>query len=290
MLKKLIKNELKQTCRVYAVIYAAFTVLMIAERLSLLTEEVPAGTDGLFAGVLSPLVIGMLTTLTVLGVAAMWAAPVLYGIYRFYKNMLTDEGYLTMTLPVTVSQHLWSKLIVSCIWQLVTILLSILLGGLFLFSLEPRFVQALSEEIGTVWQAIAQSGGGWAYVMMALLILSVLTRMAASYLTYFSAMSIGQCANKHKFLLSVGIYAGFQMAATTVWQLLNMVLYAMGRGGLLGYVFSSMNTVLSGLDTTARVCQTMSAIVLAMMVLDVMLGLLHFLLSRYFLTKKLNLA
>ena len=34
-------------------------------------------------------------------------------IQRFYKNLLGDEGYLMFTLPVTVAQHIWSKVIVA---------------------------------------------------------------------------------------------------------------------------------------------------------------------------------
>ena len=46
-------------------------------------------------------------------------------IQRFYKNVLGDEGYLTLTLPVNVHEILWSKLIVSFVWFLATGLIAI---------------------------------------------------------------------------------------------------------------------------------------------------------------------
>ena len=55
---------------------------------------------------------------------------------RFYKNLFSDEGYLTLTLPVTRGQHLFSKTIVGTAWCLLDQLL--LLGSIFLiFHAEP---------------------------------------------------------------------------------------------------------------------------------------------------------
>ena len=41
-------------------------------------------------------------------------------IQRFYKNLLRDEGYLMLTLPASVHQQVWSKLIVSSVWFIIT--------------------------------------------------------------------------------------------------------------------------------------------------------------------------
>ena len=51
MLKKLMKNELKATSRIYAVIYVVFAALLIVERLSLLTANVSRNVDGVAAAV-----------------------------------------------------------------------------------------------------------------------------------------------------------------------------------------------------------------------------------------------
>ncbi len=55
-------------------------------------------------------------------------------VYRFYVSFFTDEGYLTFTLPLTIKQHLWIKLVSMLIWNtlaIVTALLAvfIILGG-----------------------------------------------------------------------------------------------------------------------------------------------------------------
>lgn len=37
---------------------------------------------------------------------------------RFYKNLFTDEGYLTWTLPASPVQQLWAKILSDAIWNI----------------------------------------------------------------------------------------------------------------------------------------------------------------------------
>lgn len=55
-----------------------------------------------------------------LSVMALAAVTVVVIVYRFYKNLLGSEGYLMHTLPVTVHQLIWSKLIAAVVWMAVT--------------------------------------------------------------------------------------------------------------------------------------------------------------------------
>lgn len=43
---------------------------------------------------------------------------VVINIVRFYKNLVTDEGYLTFTLPVSSKQIIASKLISSLVMDI----------------------------------------------------------------------------------------------------------------------------------------------------------------------------
>ena len=47
-------------------------------------------------------------------------------IIRFYKNLLTSEGYLMFTLPVSVSKLIWSKLIVIVIWMILSVIVGVI--------------------------------------------------------------------------------------------------------------------------------------------------------------------
>ena len=48
---------------------------------------------------------------------------------RFYKNFFSDEGYLTHTLPIKSSTHMFSKTWSTLLWTIITILAA----GLFIF-------------------------------------------------------------------------------------------------------------------------------------------------------------
>ena len=56
----------------------------------------------------------------VLAIAAGSIAVTVCVAVRYYKNVYTDEGYLTNTLPVTARQIVISKLSVGILWSIIT--------------------------------------------------------------------------------------------------------------------------------------------------------------------------
>ena len=50
-------------------------------------------------------------------------------VVRFYKNLYTQEGYLTLSLPATHAQHIISKLVTSVFATFIS-LISVILAGL----------------------------------------------------------------------------------------------------------------------------------------------------------------
>ena len=289
MLKKLLKNEFKATSRIYIAIYLVFTALLTVERLSIFASSSTVRGEG-FLFQISEFLAGIVTILTVLGIIALCVTPAIYSIYRFYKNMLSDEGYLSFTLPVTVSQHLWSKVIVSCIWSIVTVLFGCLVGGLFLLTLDRLAVFYVMQFLGDTICFLHQEAGIWFYVAALLFILTVLVQLVVSFLTYYSAMSIGQCANKHKFLVSVAVYVGFSIATSTILQFLNMAILFASQGSIPERIYQFMNSALASHAPSIIMCQALCLLFLAGSLVNCLFGLAHFLISKHFLTKKLNLA
>ena len=289
MLKKLLKNEFKATSRVYIAIYLVFTALLTVERLSIFSFGNVETADS-FLGSISAFFLGIVSFLTVLGVIALCVTPFIYGIYRFYKNMLSDEGYLSFTLPVTVSQHLWSKLLVSCVWTVISAVFAILVGGLFLASLNWGQAGKTLTVMGHSFGVIIEDTGIWFFIAVLLLIITALLQLAVSFLKYFSAMSIGQCTNKHKFLVAVAVYVGFNIATFTIMQFLSMTLLILSQGGILGNIYDFLNRYLLVQNPSAQACQAMCILFLLGSLWFTLIGLVHFYISKYFLTKKLNLA
>lgn len=120
MLSKLIKHEFRATSRIMWPVFLgmlALTALMRFSQLLLNGEHIPWLLQ--LIGVL--LVIGF-----VMGLGALGLAPLVLSAVRWRDHVLKDEGYLTLTLPVSVHELLASKLIVSAVWYAAAFLVGLL--------------------------------------------------------------------------------------------------------------------------------------------------------------------
>ena len=123
MLSKLLKYDLRANLKIYLFVWPAIIALALIDRLSLTVQ---------IGGSLGTIFTITTTTLFVLALFAACILALVISIVRFYSGLLRNEGYLMFTLPVSVDQHIWAKLIVSAIWFLATALTCMLAVGLVL--------------------------------------------------------------------------------------------------------------------------------------------------------------
>ena len=111
------KYEFKATGRLIGVIYLAVLVAAIV-----------TGIIGRFsdATIDNPIAFMIFVAIYVILIVALIVITVLMIIERFYKNMLTGEGYLMHTLPVPTWMHVASKTISAFVWEIVAIAVLIL--------------------------------------------------------------------------------------------------------------------------------------------------------------------
>lgn len=157
-------------------------------------------------------------TVSIIGVSVLvWALM----IYRFYKNLMTDEGYLMFTLPVTTSQIIFSKLIVTMVWSIATLLVDALATVL-------AFCRMVTiDDVREVWRGVQSvfsqlSTGdviGYAVELAVLLLFGVI----ASYLTYYAAIALGHSFANHKILLSVVFYFAFAIAMQIIQSVFTVI-------------------------------------------------------------------
>ena len=151
--------------------------------------------------------------------------------YRFYKNMFTDEGYLTFTLPVTVTQNLWAKLLVGSLWQILAGLASmaavalIFIGGVGLNPLVnmSNLQMLISGIIGLIFQVPAeQLAGLWLLTLEGLA--EIIISIPAGLLMLYLAITLGcQIAKKHKVLASIGMYFAVSTAHSVLSYLIQLI-------------------------------------------------------------------
>lgn len=157
-------------------------------------------------------------------------------ILRFYRNLMTDEGYLMFTLPVSTTELIFSKLIVSIVWFLGTfavdalgMLLSGMLGG---YEDIVRFRFAFTFGAPYSMPTITQAQAGW--LTVGVVVLVVLCGLALCLMTY-AAMAIGQSFKKNKGLMSVVFFF-------VLWIGTRLVL-ALIFGAFYGSASAAVNTM-----------------------------------------------
>ncbi len=140
MLKKLLKYEYKATARSFAGLYvglvcAAFLVGLSGlwtNALNVSGTNLTVDWDGTSASTM-PENIAAITLFVYVGiVVAVLVVMFMMVVERFQKNLLTHEGYLMHTLPVSAWQLIASKVIMASFWAVVSgamLFVSILVMG-----------------------------------------------------------------------------------------------------------------------------------------------------------------
>lgn len=207
MLGKLIKYELKESARWTLPVYAALLVMSIVTRLLMMITA-----ENVWVGLTQGIAIVMFVLLVV-GVPILTVVLI---IFRFYKNLLTDQGYLMFTLPVKTWQHIVAKLVGALVWIVATMLV-VGLALMFIFTEGAFFASINFSEFGPVYQKIIQEGLGFAFYGV---IFGCILGVILSVLHCYTAIAIGQLANQHRVLSAVGAYVGINIVLEVVVMIL----------------------------------------------------------------------
>ena len=258
MLGKLLKHEWKATARKYGLFY------LILAAVTLFTAAIHAiPTDNVFfvMGEISLIVVYIISLFGVVFCSTGMA------VVRFYKNMVSDEGYLTFTLPAKVEQLVISKFLVAVVWQLITVVLCIL--SLFcVFAVGHIEMGVFFEE----FTAVLKEFDGLFPVFVVLMVVGIMYQI----LIYYLSIAIGQLFGTYKILASVLTYCvlGFVLEMVIGFVLL-------GVFGLTGML--QMGDAMS-------VSEGMTGLYLVSAGVSVIIGAVSYFVTCYLLKKKLNLV
>ncbi len=165
MLKKLYKHELSALTRWLKFVWIAIIGIAIFNRISLaiytnmLEQAHNAGTSETVHQLALTLVISIMG-LHGLSIVASQIVTSLITVVRFYKNMFSNEGYFTFSIPVKPTTHLWCKLFCALIVSLITAIVTTI-SICILFIGMPQIWQALGEILSGISKIsfeIMQSG------------------------------------------------------------------------------------------------------------------------------------
>ncbi|MEG3074079.1 MAG: hypothetical protein RR867_07660 [Ruthenibacterium sp.] len=289
MLKKLIKYEFRTTGKIMLPLFGAALILAGTTKLFLTVGYLMLrnAPDFVFGNNFLRGAGMLLTVLTVFALIALMMVVFINSALRFYKNLLGDEGYLMFTLPATAGQHVFSKLLVSLCWTVGGILFSVgvalLLSGGVVAVTTITSNGTTSISFGAMLQQYAESGlGNGVYWIIPLLVLLVFVGITCQYLMLYLAMAIGAQWPNNRLPASIGAYLGIGFILQ-ICMFFGMLI--VGFVGMQTSWFAEMAQFM--INNPMAAANTMFGIVA---VGAVLCSLLFFFVTRWLLSKKLNLA
>ena len=222
MLGKLIKHDFLAMARALTPAYIIMLALALLGRFMTWLATRQAIMDNV-----APAVGHIISLLSSLLTFAFMLAPFIilfyagfFAIYRFYKNIFTDEGYLMNTLPTRPVNLVASKGLNALVWMLFTFVVA---GASWYLAIGH--MDALRELVGQIWEtvstlflsnkdAVRDELGVPLWVFIAELVVFLLCWFARFATSWFFAIAFGQLiAKKHKALGAIAAYLGLAVVS-----------------------------------------------------------------------------
>ncbi len=220
MLKKLLKYDLSTVLKYWWIIAATSLVMSAVGGFAI---SVLVMNDDPPTIIILMSVLAILTTMLTYSALTLLSSVFIY--IRFYKHFFSDEGYLTFTLPVKLSQLLNSKLITAFLTQAATVVV-VFLGIGIMLCVGLATVPEFWKELSWVLNEFLSEFGGYATVYIIEFILMLAVMGIAGILFIFICITFGAIiAKKFKALAAIGIYYG---ASLVVSGALNICSYIFG--------------------------------------------------------------
>ncbi|MDR2600234.1 MAG: hypothetical protein LBC73_08165 [Oscillospiraceae bacterium] len=262
MLGKLMNYEILAMGRVFLPLYGALIIVSIVSRV---LQTLPTNTPAIISIIVAVILIASISILTLILI-----------LERFRKNLLSNEGYLMMTLPVSVDKLILSKMLVSSICSVastivVTISIIILSAP---WSAIVRFFHSLAEDIS----AMLNNEPIFATILTIEILFLQLLILFSSILLLYTCLSLGMLTNKYRRLVAFGFF----IAITTLLQILVAVITTI-------MVLASISERVSSFINSLSDFGQSQAMLLPIIILVAGIGLAFYLITRYMLKNKLNL-
>lgn len=269
MLGKLLKHEFKAQSKMYGAIYLAVLLIGIVSCI--------AGfiSDGFPKNIIATSFFGFTMVMSIIAIVAMFIMTLVLSIYRYYINLIKDQGYLMHTLPVPAFNHHIVKLILPIFWFaadcIVTFVMIILLTRDLKFEWfeEVRGFMTILE--------IDMSAGN---IIVALLYM--LIGVISSLSMFYACINVGSLSNSNKGVMAFVAYLVFYMinqVISVIGLFVFMGILVIRNGGGISEIFAS-ETPPEGY---------FSGTMLTTVIISVIYIILYSIVSHYVLTKKVNL-
>ena len=275
MLKKLLKYDLKSLFKYWWIVAATSIALSTIGGfcITILTSK----RD--FPSVVTTSS-GLLLFIAILGIGVFSIFTMITVFIRFYKNLFTDEGYLTFTLPAKRSQILNSKLISGLT---VTAITSIMICiDIFVMLTIPFGNAIFSKEtfkvISDILSIITEQLGAYFYIYILEFILIYVAFSLLSILFLYACITLASIITKKaRVITSIGIYYGVTSIFTLIMQI---------------FLIFGVTSIVAKVENLAPGCinGVIALILLCLFLFTVMLCAVVYSIQYYMIDRKLNLV
>lgn len=260
MLSKLIKYDLKAVSPVLLAIHGAVLILSLLGHFFMSLLHIRP-FDTIFSSVYT------VTLLTAIGAVAL--ATIIYLGMRYHRNLYTDEGYLTNTLPVTANCHVLSKYLCGVLWTFLDA--AVILLSVFIL---------LNDQLSEFFQAVSTNIPGTLFLLT---IATVVLELFISCLSVYCAVAIGNLFHGHRVMGCIGGYI--------LLYLINQVI------GLILVIPLFTNETIRNAETADatspevlyEVSQILGRILILSLILSLIIGIIYYIVCVKLLDKKLEM-
>ena len=269
MLRKLMKHEFRATGRIMLPLFLILLVTAVGANFSV---RGMLDTGSRFLNVLGALLV-MAFVIAIMGVCVM---SMVVMVQRFYKNLLQDEGYVMMTLPVSVHQHIWSKLIVSAVWFALTILIVCL--ACLIMAADVTVIGEIVSGCQDLFRHVTAYYAINGTAIVAEFLVLCFVGCCAMCLQFYAALAIGHSFPNHK------------MAWSVLWFfLIQFIMQFLGGMGIMLLDESWFHHLLLGWTDNISAMASVHLGMVTVILGEVVYGAVFYILTTYFLKKRLNL-
>ena len=267
MLRKLYKHEFASLYRILLPLYGVLLGLSVLTRFISFLPKGESQVLDFWKTLILSLSFIMIVSIFVIGSVVI--------VVRFYQNMLSKQGYLTNTLPFKTYNHIVCKLICGVVVEITNIVVA---AGSLLITLGTK------KGLIQIWDVV--KGSYIAFRRLTSTATSIVTiieiaiigilSLISGILMFYACMAIGQ-QFKNKILGSViayfCIYAVIQVIST----------FFITMGTILGV------GIPEALVENATITTVSQGFIIFLMFVQAIQAVVYYLITNYFLSKKLNL-
>ena len=278
MLRKLIKYDFKALSRYLIVIHAMLLITAVLGRLlfvgRLMSDPGRLSNAGAIATIIGIIIYVILFMTAVFGTMLMIAIC-------FYKNLYSDEGYLTHTLPVTRGQLLISKTVSGSVWMLLDMMMVIL--SLFILVLTRPVLDSFSSSWDELLSAMGfPASTGYGKILLAFAVLFIVSAVGNVVLIYVS-ITIGQLFSNHRVLGAVVVYFVINTIVSIICSIAGTVF------SMSSFIHSADESSFVMMVNDGVIYQVYARLFLFSLVLEIILAIGAYTVTYLLMQKKLNL-